>query len=668
MRDLVVDLRRLARRSGIETYSAPSTAPERAPTAAVPTATTRRTTRQIAYLCGGLALFAIALWLGREYGGQLGAPVGNAVAVLPFVNESGDPDDLHLSEGISDDLRARLMELPGWSVTARTSSVSFRNQDTDIPTFASSLQVTVLINGSLRRRGDRLNVLGEALDAKGRLLESWVWEGAERDFLALQQDIAADVRAFLAPETATAAVAKTAIPTAANESANMLVVMGEHFEREVRDQLYVDEAKLERAIDYYRRATAADPSSVAAHSRLARALVYRGDVDNAREPLAKALDLGESNRATTSAELSDLYYTSALYLLRTRSATGIEKAFQTSIGLNPNNAEALSTYAQWAGTHSDADTNHLFFREALRLDPLQLSRYTDYASALATREEMDGVRELASEIRTRFPNARGYVALARLYEMTGELDVGIAWGLKAYEIDPSDLDASRQVAELYTRIGELAKAEEFEPNLGIGQLWLRRDYEELIDEASDLMFTYPDDLEVQYFLAFALNANGDSRNAIRILEGAGMPIDPASESRTISEDQALTTYIDALQAVGGRENEARELAERKLAVARAYRWELVSQSWWWSSYEACSHAQLGDTAKALEALERIKSSQGLAWLPLLQDGLCFRRLSGEPRYQTVIAHLEARQAALRERLPATLREYGVADVRARGPR
>ena len=89
----------------------------------------------------------------------------------------------------------------------------------------------------------------------------------------------------------------------------------------------------------------------------------------------------------------------------------------------------------------------------------------------------------------------------------------------------------------------------------------------------------------------------------------------------------------------------------------------LGQSWWVLSYESCTLAQLGRLDDALAMLEKIKQSQGLAVSPFIKDALCFRRLDGNPRYTAVIDNLEERQAALRARLPATLQEYVVADVR-----
>jgi hypothetical protein len=80
---------------------------------------------------------------------------------------------------------------------------------------------------------------------------------------------------------------------------------------------------------------------------------------------------------------------------------------------------------------------------------------------------------------------------------------------------------------------------------------------------------------------------------------------------------------------------------------------------------ACHQSQLGRYADALDALDRVRDAQGLAWSPFLLDSPCFKGLAKERRYKALIEHLEDRKKQLRERLPATLREQGVADVRPR---
>ena len=651
MRDLVVDLRRVVRRSGIDDGA--SVAPRDGNDGLTASPGARKRRHRLAMT---LAIAAAALSIGALAAlFALRAPPVSAVAVLPFANETGSPDDSHINEGLGTELRRRLMEVPTLRVQARASSVSAAGLNLEPRTIAERLNVAVLVNGSLQRRGDRLRVLVEVLNADGELLATWNHERSDRELLALESDIAADVMGFFAPN-AVAATAQIA-PTRERESAHELVLRGTEYERPVRDNLTVDEAKLRLAIDFYRRAAEADPNSIEAHSRLAGALVYLGDIDAARVSLERAHDLAESDVVTTQAELSDLYYTTALYLLQSQSP-GIEQAYRTAIQLNPSNADAVGAFAQWLMTHDQARAADPYFAAALDLDRERLSRYVDYAEYLAILEDMDRVRALGAEIRARFPDARGDRALARLYETTGELDVAIAHALAAYRAEPLDPETAAQVAELYARIGLFDKADEFEPEPGLNQLYFRRQHARLVEDASELMFEYPEDIKIRYMLAFAMNATDDSRNALRILEGAGMPIEPDAEFMSGAADEALTTFIDALQVLGEREELARNLAERKAATFD----RSLDRSWWVLSYQACTQAQLGRLDDALILLEGIKLSQGLALSPFLEDAQCFRRVAGNPRYEGVLDHLEARQQALRARLPMTLQEHGVAAV------
>ena len=140
-----------------------------------------------------------------------------------------------------------------------------------------------------------LEVLVEVLDDKGFAIRpAFRYQRAEGDLLALQQRIASDVAATLVPSAQASLTAAPPTPTAQNENANRLVLFGNHYDHEVRDDFILDEQKMDKAISYFERATAADPNSITAHARLASALLYKGDVNEARAPLLSALKLAES--------------------------------------------------------------------------------------------------------------------------------------------------------------------------------------------------------------------------------------------------------------------------------------------------------------------------------------------------------------------------------------
>jgi hypothetical protein len=124
----------------------------------------------------------------------------------------------------------------------------------------------------------------------------------------------------------------------------------------------------------------------------------------------------------------------------------------------------------------------------------------------------------------------------------------------------------------------------------------------------------------------------------------------------------MSYYIDALQSLGGSEAVVEDLAKKRVAVFAEGLQIGLAKSWWENMLLACSDAQLGRVSEAIATLDRIEAARGFPSLPDLQDSPCFKRIASEPRYIALIAHLKERQRLLRERLPATLTKYGVADV------
>jgi tetratricopeptide (TPR) repeat protein len=289
----------------------------------------------------------------------------------------------------------------------------------------------------------------------------------------------------------------------------------------------------------------------------------------------------------------------------------------------------------------------------------------DYAEYLGIIEDGAAVREIARDVERRFPDARGYRALARLNEVTGDVDIGIAWALKAYREQPSDDDTRGQLGELYARIGLFDAAAEYDPGPHMYQLYYEGRYQELIDLAQEEVLDNPADASARYMLAFAYNAEGYFEFARVVLQQAGMPVEAGAEYGSGgAEAEALASYVDALQGLDPDDPRARELALQRLGNDTAVeRDTTMAKSWWSNALQACTRAQLGHYAETLDRLDRIKDSQGLAWSPMLRDSPCFKPLVEEARYQELLAHLEERQAILRARLPDTLRAHGVADVR-----
>ena len=150
-------------------------------------------------LGGGVLAFALwgvvatgwVLFGGGLGSGEAPASIERSIAVLPFVNLSNDPDNEYFSDGITEELLNALAQLPGLRVPARTSSFAFKEQNIPIQQIADALGVAHILEGSVRRAGDRVLITAQLVDAQ---TDSHLWSDTfERelvDIFAVQREIA----------------------------------------------------------------------------------------------------------------------------------------------------------------------------------------------------------------------------------------------------------------------------------------------------------------------------------------------------------------------------------------------------------------------------------------------------------------------------------------------
>lgn len=579
-------------------------------------------------------------------------PATNTIAVMPFENASQFVGDDYIPKGLSDELRDQLGRIGGMRVAARSSSVIFQNQTYSAPEIATRLGVAQLIEGTVRRQGDVLHITVTVIDGESGFGD-WTrtFQKKDDDLLTAQQEIATEIVALLMPGS-DPSLGRSTLATL-DASANELLQLARITFQEVKDQRTVKIEQLLTAIDLYRQATVADPSSALAHSRYADALLYLGDVEGAGEAIQMALDINPN--------LSEVQHTLGLYRW-IRFENGVGEAHARSIELNPFNADALADYGKWLWHQPDVNAAEEYLLRALQQDPESLLRYADLGNFYGNSGQRDKALEIAADIQERFsrsPNkAVAFLEMARVQELVGNLDVGIAWALRSRAADPEYSDAVWMLAELYARIGDEDGARYFEPDTSfINLYWLRR-YEETIEVGEELVFENPNQVQVWYALARAHLALGNAERAIYILASQGLPEKVFVDSRRANGIEALMVYADALKADGQIEK-AREYAEFVIGIMSGVIQTGAENAWWPNLYEACGRSILGEDELALELLGRVVESPGLLWYPVLVDSPCFQKFEGEPRYQDVVQSIERRQETLRDRLPDTLQRYKV---------
>ena len=238
----------------------------------------------------------------------LPAPVGLApfdgttpsIAVLPFVNLSDDATNEHFADGLAEELLNVLAKIPGLRVASRTSAFSFKgNKEIDIPTVARKLNVATVLEGSVRRAGQRVRITAQLVQAAS---DSHLWsQSYDReldDIFAVQDDIAQSVvqelRSALLGEPLNAAAherVKAQVLAAtrgrtANAEAHELYLLG----RFLVDRLNPDDTAT--GISYYRQALQLDPRYALAWAGLAGA--YSNQADYGWAPLAQTFALARA--------------------------------------------------------------------------------------------------------------------------------------------------------------------------------------------------------------------------------------------------------------------------------------------------------------------------------------------------------------------------------------
>jgi TolB-like protein/Flp pilus assembly protein TadD len=195
----------------------------------------------------------------------------HAVAVLPFVNLSGERDSDYFSDGMAEELINALMQVKGLRVAARTSCFALRGKDLDAQTIARRLKVNSLVEGSIRKAGNRVRLTAQLVDAAdGYQRWSQTYERTMNDVFALQEELAQAIVRELPLPVSGLVDARLVKPVTENLNAYNLYMRGRYFANKRTPD------GLRAATEYFEQAIELDPSSGPTHSGLAACLALRG--------------------------------------------------------------------------------------------------------------------------------------------------------------------------------------------------------------------------------------------------------------------------------------------------------------------------------------------------------------------------------------------------------
>lgn len=195
----------------------------------------------------------------------------NSIAVLPFANMSADPDNAVFSDGLAEEILTALAQVDSLKVAARTDSFQFRGEESSIADIAKRLRVANVLEGSVRREGERLRVTAQLISASsGAHLWSSTYDREAEDILAIQQDIAVNIADALVDEISDAERDLLTAPLTENFDAFEQYLIGKHELRKWTPDGY------RRSLEHFERAVALDPDFAEAHLAMGRAYYFAG--------------------------------------------------------------------------------------------------------------------------------------------------------------------------------------------------------------------------------------------------------------------------------------------------------------------------------------------------------------------------------------------------------
>jgi adenylate cyclase len=405
----------------------------------------------------------------------------SSIAVLPFADMSPSHDQEYLCEGLAEELINALTQIDDLRVAARTASFQFRGKGEDIRSVGEQLNVETLLEGSVRKSGDRLRVTVQLIEvASGYHRWSHRFDGQFEDVFAMQDEIAESVARSLRGDAGpreTRTLHRAPTGTAAYE----LYLRG-------RQQLHrILHPDLDSAVDLFRRAIALDPVYGPAYAGLATAHATLYEWFGANDT-----DLAGAERASQRAlelapDLSEAHVARGCALSLMRRYEDASREFEESIRLNPNLFDPYYCYARTRFARGDVAGSAVLFRKAADV------RQEDFQSAFLLAQSLkmlgqddeastwrrEGIRR-AEHVLALNPLDGRAMSLGALYLLEeGQAGRAVEWSARALELYPNDMSSLGNGACLQAKLGRTDRAIELLERvsaLGWGQRdWLERD-------------------------------------------------------------------------------------------------------------------------------------------------------------------------------------------------
>jgi adenylate cyclase len=368
----------------------------------------------------------------------------NSIAVMPFVNMSGDKDNEYFSDGISEELLNVLARIPELQVAARTSSFSFKDQKKEVPDIARELRVRMLLEGSVRKQSDRVRITAQLIDASnGYHVWSQTYDRELKDIFAIQNEIANAIANELKVKMGNVDQPTTSTARTKNVEAYDFYLRG------LTSWQIRGEDELTKALDNFKHAIALDPTFAEAYAGLALDYSIISDY-SARITYDESLPLAKDNAERALAldpTIPESYVVIAYMADGDRRRETGQALYRRAIDLRPS----FATAHQWLGNSlwsgGKLDEGIAALERASTLDPKSSIIANNHGMALIAAGRYDEAKALCeSMLKSNADDAQclemsGFASLAQ-DDLNTARDVFTRY---AKQTNPSAVDEVREV-------------------------------------------------------------------------------------------------------------------------------------------------------------------------------------------------------------------------------
>jgi TolB-like protein len=353
-----------------------------------------------------------------------------SIAVLPLLNESGDPGDEYFSDGLSEELIAALGQIKDLKVIGRSSSFRFKDRKEEPKTIGEKLGVSTLLEGTVRKQGDKVRIVAELINAAdGTELWSRIFDRELKDIFAVQAEIAAAVAESLKVTLLGSDEQSTNSATKSTEAHNAYLQGHFHFQRRNLEDF-------RKAVSYFEEAIRIDPDYALAYAERSEAWSLIGDLTGQRVtawPKAKS----DAEKAVAIAP----------YLAEAHAALGWVRFFvdwkfaeglselKRAKELSPANPTANDLLARVIVYLGQVDEAERHARHAVELDPLSVTAQGNLGRVLFVAgklDEADAVARKAAELQPAAAGNHRYQVLVAVERGDGET------ALREAQLEPNE--------------------------------------------------------------------------------------------------------------------------------------------------------------------------------------------------------------------------------------